>query len=166
MKNKQNVKRFLSMVLLSTMLSGVFPFTAFAAGTKKDRDWQGKWIWTSAALPNTNGEGQWINLRKPFVLNEIPAFAIARISVDSRYWLWINGELAVYEGQLKMGADKHSWYYDVVDLTPYLKKGENTIAVLACYWGFVSATAKPTGEQGFLFDAEFSAGTLAMAPLA
>ncbi len=157
---KQNVKRILSTILLSTMLSGIFPMTAFASGAKKDYDWQGKWIWTSDPLPNKTGEGQWVNLRKTFTLKEIPAVAQARISVDSRYWMWVNGELVVYEGQLKMGPDQHSWYYDVVDLAPYLKVGENTIAVLACYWGFQSATAKPTEMQGFLFDAELSKGAL------
>ncbi len=116
---------------------------------------QSKWIWTSDAP----SEGQWINLRKTFTLSALPKSATARISVDSRYWLWINGEMAVYEGQLKMGPDQHSRYYDKVDLTPYLKKGENTVAVLACYWGFRSASAVPAPTQGFTFDAELSDGS-------
>ena len=125
--------------------------------TEKALDWSGNWIWTSDAP----SEGQWINLRKTFVLNEVPSFALARIAVDSRYWMWINGEMAVYEGQLKTGPTLSSWYYDVVDLTPYLRNGENTVAILACYWGFNSASALATGNQGILFDASFSAGSLA-----
>ena len=149
-------------LLLSTMLTGMLPAVASAAddGLSTDYDWKGQWIWTNDALPSKEVEGQWVDLRKTFTLDSIPELAEARISVDSRYWMWINGELAVYEGQLKSGPDKHSWYYDTVDLTPYLKEGENTIAVLACYWGFTSASAVPTGMQGFLFDAEFSAGAL------
>ena len=27
--------------------------------------------------------------------------ALAKIACDSKYWMWINGELAVFEGQLK-----------------------------------------------------------------
>ena len=152
----------LSIVLLSTMLTGMLPAVASAAddSLSTDYDWKGQWIWTNDALPSKEVEGQWVDLRKTFTLDSIPELAEARISVDSRYWMWINGELAVYEGQLKSGPDKHSWYYDTVDLTPYLKEGENTIAVLACYWGFTSASAVPTGMQGFLFDAEFSAGAL------
>ena len=159
---KKSVKQILSVVLLSTMMTGMLPLSSFAADTadKNDYDWKGQWIWTNDALPSKEVEGQWVNLRKTFTLDEIPEVAEARISVDSRYWMWINGELAVYEGQLKSGPDKHSWYYDRIDLTPYLVKGENTIAVLACYWGFTSASAVPTGMQGFLFDAEFSEGAL------
>ncbi len=155
----KNFKRVLSMLLLVVMLVGVIPFNAFAATDSGEYDWQGKWIWTNDYVPSGK-DGQWVNLRKTFTLNSVPAVAEARISVDSRYWMWINGEMAVYEGQLKGGPDKHSWYYDVIDLTPYLKKGENTIAILACYWGFQSASAVPTGNQGLLFDAVFSAGAL------
>ena len=157
---KKKVKQILSAVLVSTMLSGMLPISALAASTDGDYDWQGEWIWTNDALPSADIEGQWVDLRKTFTLDEIPEVAEARISVDSRYWMWINGSMAVYEGQLKSGPDKHSWYYDVVDLTPYLVEGENTIAVLAVYWGFTSASAVPTGKQAFLFDAVFSDGAL------
>ena len=126
---------------------------ALAPSTEMAQDFAGKWIWTSDAP----SEGQWINLRKTFTLNEIPASAVARIAVDSRYWMWINGEMAVYEGQLKTGPSVNSWYYDEVDLTPYLKSGKNTVAILACYWGFHSASALATGNQAILFDAAFSA---------
>ena len=156
---KKNYKRFLSMLLLVVMLVGVIPFNAFAANNSGEYDWQGKWIWTNHSLPSGK-DGQWVDLRKTFTLNSVPATVEARISVDSRYWMWINGEMAVYEGQLKGGPDKHSWYYDVVDIAPFLKEGENTIAILACYWGFQSASAVPTKNQGLLFDAIFPSGAL------
>ncbi len=160
--SKRYLKSLVSLLVVFNMLLGIFPVHSFAKNTDNDYDWQGKWIWTSDKLPSASQkEGQWVDLRKTFTLNEIPEKAEARISVDSRYWLWINGEMAVYEGQLKMGPDVHSWYYDTVDLTPYLKKGENTIAVLACYWGYSSGSTTPTGDQGFLFDAVFSKGALA-----
>ena len=147
------------MLLLVVMLVGVIPFNAFAANDSDEYDWQGKWIWTSDSLPSGK-DGQWVNMRKTFTLNSVPSSVEARISVDSRYWMWINGEMAVYEGQLKGGPDQHSWYYDVVDIAPYLKEGENTIAILACYWGFQSASTVPTGKQALLFDAIFPAGAL------
>lgn len=138
------------------MLSGFFPIIGAAADSDQGSDWLGKWIWTS----DSPSEGQWVNLRKKFSLNEVPSSAKARISVDSRYWMWINGTLVVYEGQLKSGPSVSSWYYDVVELAPYLRVGENTIAVLACYWGHNSASAVATGNQAFLFDAEFPSGSL------
>ena len=150
----KTLKRILAMLLLLTMLIGIFPTVVLANNTSGGYDWQGKWIWTS----DSPSEGQWIDLRKTFTLKELPEKAEARISVDSRYWMWINGEMVVYEGQLKGGPDTSSWYYAVVDLAPYLREGKNTIAILAVYWGFSSASSTPTGNQGLLFDAQFSAG--------
>ena len=34
---------------------------------------------------------QWLAFRKDFDLEEVPSVAEARIAVDSKYWLWING---------------------------------------------------------------------------
>ena len=119
-------------------------------------DRQSNWIWTADAP----SEGQWIDMRKSFTVKTLPDVAEAKISLDSRYWMWINGEMAVYEGQLKGGPDKHSWYYDTVDIAPYLKEGKNTIAILACYWGFQSASTVPTKNQGLLFHVSFPEGTI------
>ena len=156
---RKKIVRLLSAFLLSTILLGAVPAVALSESAGSDYDWQGKWIWTADSAPSGQ-VGQFINLRKTFTLEEIPDFATARISVETRYWMWVNGEMVVYEGQLKMGPTSSSWYYDVVDLTPYLKKGENTIAVLAAYYGHQSASTKPSGNQAFLFDAEFSQGAL------
>ncbi len=78
----------------------------------------------------TESPNQWIAFRKDISLDEIPASAPARIAADSKYWLWVNGEMVVFEGQLKRGPNPHDSYFDVVELAPYLKKGENKIALL------------------------------------
>lgn len=96
----------------------------------------------------------WICYRKKFTLGEIPANAIARIAVDSKYWLWINGKLAVYEGGLKRGPNPDDTYFDRVDLAPFLQQGENTIAVLAWFWGKEGFSHKNSGKHGFVFDLE------------
>ena len=73
---------------------------------------------------------KWIAFRKDFSLKSVPKSALARIAVDSKYWLWINGELVVFEGQLKRGPNPSDSYFDEVDIAPYLKKGENKLALL------------------------------------
>ena len=83
------------------------------------------WIWADAEVK----PGQWVSMRKTFMLEEVPSELFARISADTKYWLWINGEQVVFEGQLKMGDGKYTWYYDKVDISDYLVKGENAIAV-------------------------------------
>ncbi|MGB0322614.1 MAG: alpha-L-rhamnosidase C-terminal domain-containing protein, partial [Pseudohongiellaceae bacterium] len=93
-------------------------------------------------------------------LKKAPKKATARIAADSKYWLWINGEMVVFEGQLKRGPTPNDTYYDKVDLTPYLKKGDNTIAVLSWYFGKHGFSHNSSGKAGFVFEADIDGHTL------
>jgi len=97
---------------------------------------------------------QWSCYRKVVHLDKAPKQAEARIAVDSKYWLWINGELAVFEGQLKRGPTPEDTYFDRVDLTPHLRRGDNTIAVLVWYFGKHGFSHKSSGKAGLVFDAD------------
>lgn len=108
------------------------------------------WIWADAEVK----PGQWVSMRKTFMLEEVPSELFARISADTKYWLWINGEQVVFEGQLKMGDGKYTWYYDKVDISDYLVKGENAIAVQVFYSGKASGSTINTRVPSFLFDAK------------
>lgn len=112
------------------------------------------WIWdssTSATLKNV-----WVRFRKTFSLAEKPAKAVAKIAAESRYFMWVNEEMVVYDGSLKRGVDTHDGYYDLVDLTEYLTEGENTICILAWYWGAKgeSYSNYSTGKAGLIFEAD------------
>lgn len=102
------------------------------------------------------GSNQWICYRKTIHLAEAPTQAMARIAVDSKYWLWINGEPVVFEGQLKRGPTPNDTYFDRVDLTKYLRQGDNTIAVLVWYFGKDGFSHKSSGKAGLVFDAEIN----------
>ena len=93
---------------------------------------QSRWIGSehSQSTPNT-----WLCFRKTIELPSVPGEMIANIAVDSKYWLWINGELVVFEGGLKRGPAPGATYYDRVDMAPYLKKGNNVIALLVWHFG-------------------------------
>ncbi len=95
---------------------------------------------------------QWYCYRKTFEWNSTPEKAIARIAVDSKYWLWINGEMVVFEGGAKRGPTPDDTYYDELDLSPYLKSGENTFAILAWYWGRDGFSHNDSGHHGLYFD--------------
>ena len=99
----------------------------------------------------------WTCYRKRFNLDAKPATAIARIAVDSKYWLWINGKLAIYEGGLKRGPNPNDTYFDRVDLAPFLQQGDNTLAVLAWHWGKEGYSHKNSGKNGFVFELEAGA---------
>ena len=110
-----------------------------------------------------DGANQWICYRKTITLDQPTQSAdsaLAKISADSKYWLWINGKLIVFEGQLKRGPNPNDTYYDVVDLKPHLVEGENTIAALLWYFGKHGFSHKSSGKAGFLFDAEIDGSKL------
>lgn len=106
------------------------------------------------------GANQWISFRKVIQLDDAPLKAVARIAADSKYWLWINGEMVVFEGQLKRGPTPNDTYYDRVDLTPHLRKGDNTIAALLWYFGKHGFSHNSSGKAGLIFDAEIDGAVL------
>ena len=109
---------------------------------------------TNPNEPHAGPVNQWICFRKTIQLKEAPTQALVRIAVDSKYWLWINGEPVVFEGQLKRGPTPNDTYFDRVDLTKHLRQGENTIAVLVWYFGKHGFSHKSSGKAGLVFDAE------------
>jgi alpha-L-rhamnosidase len=103
--------------------------------------WRGHWIWTepaaisSSPFSGTDAEerAQAHGLfRKSFALEQVPERAPARITADSRYLLFVNGQEA-FRGPVR--SQPRRMHYDLFDLAPYLKAGENVIAVYVKYYG-------------------------------
>jgi hypothetical protein len=105
----------------------------------------------------------WIMFKKDFKIDKSFSIAMFQIAVDSKYWLWINGELIVFEGGLKRGPSPQDTYYDYVDLTPHLKEGENSISVLSWYFGKDGFSHNSSGKAGLYaelsLDNEFYLGS-------
>ena len=133
----------LLLVLGGTALSG--------RNIDKEVAWKASWIssGTTREKPNT-----WLNYRKTVNLPNVPTSVTARIAADSKYWLWINGKLVVFEGGLKRGPNPLDTYYDEVEIAPYLRRGENTIAVLLWYFGRPSFAHNDSRKAGLLFDCQ------------
>lgn len=105
--------------------------------------------------PQSSVPGSWTVFSKTIVLDQVPDQVPAkgsgqglaqgsgqgkipvelRIAVDSKYWLWVNGELVVFEGGLKRGPNPNSSYVDVFDHVKGLVKGKNKLDVLVWYFG-------------------------------
>lgn len=130
------------------MLAAGLSISAGASGVSGK--WQAQWISTEKCQSASN---TWLAYRKSFTVSEVPPVLNARIAVDSKYWLWINDELVVFEGGLKRGPTPHATYYDVVDIAPYLTQGENTIAVLLWHFGKDGFSHTNSGKAGLLFEA-------------
>ena len=76
-----------------------------------------------------------ILFRKKAVLKEAPKKAIMTVTADDRYKLYVNGAF-VTEGP---APSYHFRYrYDTVDVSKYLKKGENTFAFHTLYQGLIN----------------------------
>ncbi len=116
--------------------------------------WSGRWIWQRPAGPANT----WMRFRKSFFLPAKPKSAVARIAADSKYWLWVNGQLAVREGALRRGPTRTSSYFDEIDLARYLRRGKNVIAVLVWYWGREGFSHNDSGAGGLLFEMTIGAG--------
>ena len=119
--------------------------------TDEKSDWKAKWIWDEENLTQKN---VWMRLSKRVNLDKIPDELIAHISADSKYWLYINGETVVFEGNVKRGPADGCGYYDSVDIAPYLKEGDNLISALVWYWdNETSYSYQSSAQGGFLFEA-------------
>ena len=129
-----------------------------------------KWIWQAQDTTSNT----WVSFRKTVTLEEIPEVVEANISADSKFWLWINGEMVLFEGGLSRGPSQagkwdrekkitpaNSWY-ETVNIQPFLKKGENTIAILVWYWGREThkGTHIDSGKGGLLFFSKIGKQTI------
>lgn len=119
-------------------------------------DWHASWIGGSgASTPNL-----WTAYRRTVSLGERPRAAMARIAVDSKYWLWVNGRMVVREGGLKRGPTPTDTYFDEVDLAPVLQAGDNTIAILVWYFGKSGYSHQDSGCSALLFQLDGTSGPL------
>jgi alpha-L-rhamnosidase len=88
---------------------------------------QNNWIW----LPNWRAADEekpaLAYFRREFSLEKLPQTLKIDISADSRYKLYVNGTLAEL-GPCK--GDRQIWYYETVELAPYLQCGKNVLAVV------------------------------------
>lgn len=95
-------------------------------------------------LLNNHWKAQWIthptesaldygvfHFRKSFDLAAVPGEFIIHISADNRYRLFVNGQ-AVCFGPAR--CDLGHWFYESIDIAPFLKPGKNLLA--AVVWNF------------------------------
>lgn len=85
---------------------------------------QTPWVWLPE--PPARDRAHLVLFRRSLALDVVPASAKIRISADTRYKLYINGTLVAL-GPAK-GDDK-VWYADTVDIAPWLRAGDNVLAV-------------------------------------
>ena len=95
--------------------------------------------------------GMWLCYRMNLYLEDEPSDVELRIAADSKYWLWVNGELQVREGGLKRGPNPKDTYCDVLRGSQGLCEGDNTVAVLVWYFGKDGFSHRNSPTPGLAF---------------
>ncbi|MDO5553039.1 MAG: alpha-L-rhamnosidase C-terminal domain-containing protein [Planctomycetia bacterium] len=124
-------------------------FTIVGEHYQATTDIRGSWI--SAADTPQDMPNLWTQYRYSFDAKEGQTAKI-RVACDSKYWLWVNGEMVVFEGGLKRGPARNATYFDLVDLSPFLQEGKNTLAFLVWYFGRDGFSHINSGQSGLLVD--------------
>ncbi|KAL3442861.1 Six-hairpin glycosidase [Aspergillus insuetus] len=123
------------------------------------------WIWHPdwTEEPFEASAGAFVHFRKSITLPALPRQPVLiRITADTKYKLYINSQL-VSIGPVK--GDRHLWFYDELDIRPYLQLGHNSInvRVLRFYYATQHATSFPRLHRPGLFvqhaEAETALGT-------
>jgi hypothetical protein len=103
-----------------------------------------RWIWhpSERTLPNT-----FVLFRRSLRLSMPVRLAVGWIAADSRYLLHVNGRRVQWG---PAPSDPRWPEADPMDLTPYLREGENVFGVTVLYYGHGDGTW-PLGKPGLLF---------------
>ena len=109
-----------------------------------------KWIWGK----DNKSADQKLVVRKKFYVENVPDVAEAHIACDTKFWLWVNSALVVYEGGVFRESINGCGYAEKVDIAKYLREGENVIAALVWFYGNGGRNNTNSGEAGFIFSCE------------
>ena len=111
-------------------------------------DWLGAWLgldWIGDSRPIGM---QPVAFRRDVLLSATPVRATVRVSASPTYLLWVNGQF-INQGPIR--AYTTDYFYDEIDLLPYLKQGQNHLAVLLTAPTGVLVSGLNT-RQGFILD--------------
>ncbi|SEB21685.1 family 78 glycoside hydrolase catalytic domain [Pedobacter hartonius] len=106
--------------------------------------WSAFWV----SHPNTQQREYGIyHFRKSFTLTAIPTSFYVNISADNRYRFFVNGN-QVCSGPAR--GDLFNWFYETVNIAPFLKAGKNTIAALVWNMGDLAAVGQISNQTAFV----------------
>ena len=94
------------------------------------------------------------HFRKTFMLGGKPDRFIVHVTADNRYRLFVNGR-PVCSGPAR--GDLYSWYFETIDISPYLQAGSNTIAALVWNMAELAPVAQVSNQTGFVLQGDDAA---------
>ena len=143
-----------SWALASPLLSkpARSPEAVLASPAPEVKKWQAEWIWERIGGPFFQPgslKNTFTYFRKTFDYQGGVKKAVAQISADSRYKLYVNGH---YLGRGPARFDPTWPYYDEFDIASVLRPGKNVIAVLVHYYGEKTGWYLGGVRPGLLFE--------------
>lgn len=106
--------------------------------------------WVSYPSANQTAYGVY-HFRKSLDLEKVPEKLVIHVSADNRYNLFVNGNRVCY-GPAK--GDLQTYKYDIIDIAPFLKSGENLLAALVYNGGDDKPLAFISVQTAFMLRSE------------
>ena len=107
-----------------------------------------KWIWFN--------EKSQANDRVNFIIEKnldcIPEVATLNIGCETKYWLFVNEKLIVFDGGLFRESKPDGGYFDKVDITEHLQIGTNRIIIHVWYFGNGGRNNSYCKKAGVIFE--------------
>lgn len=110
--------------------------------------WPASWISYPGALQRAYGV---YHFRKTISLAQQPSRFIVHVSADNRYRLFVNGT-AVCNGPAR--GDLYNWYFESIDIAPYLQAGNNVLAALVWNMGEEAPVAQISNQTAFVLQGD------------
>ena len=148
-------RRFSFLLFVSFLVPGICQETGISVNTDWDHErfsWQAQWITHPTASVMDFGV---FLFRNEFYLDQVPQSLVVHLSADNRYKFWVNGQM-VANGPAK-GSFLY-WRYETIDLGPWLKEGDNVLAVQVFNLGEERPAAMFSSQTAFIFQSDKSPG--------
>ncbi len=139
--------RLLIASYLSFLIISVVVWTVPRRTSANEGNWHARWIWCSGEKTPRNF---YLYLRRTVTIPGEIVEATARVSADSRYKLWVNGQ-SVGRGPAR--SDPRSQCFDLRDLRKLLRPGDNVVTALVHHYG-EGTFSYILGRGGFLFECD------------
>ena len=117
------------MRILRIALSLLSLFSVTIISFSSEPEWRAHWIMHPYVQPQQHAL---ILFRKTFDLPSKPEKFVIHLSADNHYRLFVNGTY-ILRGPAR--GDLSHWFYETVDIAPYLKSGNNSLAAEVVNWG-------------------------------
>ncbi len=132
------------LIVLTAMLAAGTLAESQLPSDLKAQLWPAKWI-TSDDAPARDESV--LYFRKHVELASPPPRYIVNVSADNRFVLYVNGQRV---GAGPARTDLAHWHYEVFDVGPLLKSGDNVFAAVVWNFGARSALAQISDRTAFL----------------